>query len=60
VRIARESGYPCAVSNESGRNPLTGRFFLPRMSLHSDRYRLHFRLSGLEHFLKTGRLLPVV
>ena len=60
VRIARESGYPCAVSNESGRSSLAGRFFLPRMSLHPDRYRLHFRLSGLEHFLKTGRLLPVV
>ena len=60
VRMAEELGYPCAVSNLPWHNRLTGRFFMPRMSLSGNNYRLHFQLSGLEQFIKTGRLLPVV
>ena len=58
VRIAEECGYPCAVSNHQGESRLSGRFFLPRMSLPANKHRLHFRLCGAEYFLKNGRLLP--
>lgn len=57
IRIARECGYPRAVSNLSITNPLCGRYFMPRMSLPTDKYMLHFRLSGAEHFLRTLKLL---
>lgn len=60
VDSAKKCGYPCAVSNLPTANCLTGRYFLPRMSLPADKYRLHFRLSGLEYFIKTRRLLYVV
>lgn len=60
VRIAEKCGYPYAVSNYQGKSSLSGRFFLPRMSLSADRYMLHFELSGLKHFIKTWHLLPIV
>ena len=60
IDCAKKCGYPCAVSNLPSANSLTGRYFLPRMSLPADKYRLHFRLSGLEHFVKTRKLLPMV
>jgi peptidoglycan/xylan/chitin deacetylase (PgdA/CDA1 family) len=58
--IAEELGYPCAVSNLPMLNKLIGKFFIPRMALPADKYRLHFRLSGVECFIKTHKLLPVV
>lgn len=57
LKIAKECGYPCAVSNVLHATGMTGPFFLPRMSLPTDRYLLHFRLSGAEHFLRTHQLL---
>lgn len=60
LRIAEELGYPCAVSNLPTVNELTSKYFLPRMALPSDKYRLHFRLSGLEFFVKTYKLLPII
>lgn len=58
ISIAEELGYPCAVSNmqESAWN--TCRYFLPRTSLSSNKYLLHFSLSGVKHFLKYRKLLP--
>ena len=58
IKIAEELGYPCAVSNANDSMP--SRFFLPRMSVSPDKYRLHFQLSGLEYFIKNLRLLPVI
>lgn len=60
LNIARELGYPCAVSNQPLQNCLTGLYFMLRMTLSSNKYRLHFQLSGLEHFLKTRKLLPLM
>lgn len=60
VALAAAAGYPCAVSNTLDGGALTGPFFLPRLALLPGRYRLHFQLSGLEHFIKTRRRLPKV
>lgn len=60
LKIAEELGYPCAVSNLSARNDLTGRYFIPRMALPASKYRLHFRLSGMEQFIKCRKLLERV
>lgn len=56
VKIAEELGYPCAVSNTNAAKYC--RYFLPRMSLTSDRYMLHFELSGCKYFLQHLKLLP--
>ncbi len=60
VRMAKAFGYPCAVSNTNTDPANKSSFFLPRMSLPANKYRLHFRLSGLEHFIKYGHLLPII
>lgn len=60
ISVARRMGYPCAVSNTNESDWNTSPFFLPRMSLSSNKYRLHFRLSGMEYFIKHGRLLPKI
>lgn len=59
VDIARQIGYPCAVSCVLSPNPLIGSYFLPRISLPSVS-NLDFEMSGLRYFLKFGRLLPKV
>lgn len=53
-----ELGYPSAYSCDADLHPRHGRFFLCRMMPPIDKYRLHFELSGLRHFLKYRRLLP--
>lgn len=58
IRMAKDLGYPCALSNTN--TSMHSKYFLPRMALSSDRYLLHFELSGCKHFLKTRKLLPVV
>lgn len=58
VRMARQMGYPCAVSNTNEDNRNISQFFLPRMTLSADRYMLHLELCGLKFFLKNFRLLP--
>lgn len=62
VAIAKTFDYPCAVSNVccDVASPAHGRFFLPRLALPADKYRLHFILSGAEHFIRHWRLLPVI
>ena len=60
VRMAEAFGYPCAVSNTNTDPANKSSFFLPRMSLPANKYRLHFRLSGLEHLIKYGHLLPII
>ena len=57
IKVAEALGYPCAVSNTNAAFENKSPFFMPRMSLPADKFRLHFRLSGLEHFLKTRHLL---
>lgn len=54
------AGYPCAVSNTNAEENNSSRYFMPRMFLPSDKYLLHFVLSGCKYFLKYRRLLPVV
>lgn len=60
IKYAESIKYPAAVSNTNSSRHNRSKFFLPRMALQSDKYMLHFELSGLKHFLKHGRLLPVV
>lgn len=61
VRLVRELGYPCAVSNcNTADLNATTRYFLPRLALSADRYALHFELSGAKHFLKFRKMLPVL
>ena len=60
IRIAEELGYPCAVSNDPDFSSHRGKFFLMRMALPSNKYELHFVLSGLKYFIKHRKLLPKV
>lgn len=60
VGIARSAGYPFAVSNISFQNDLMCRHFLPRMMLDGNFFQCQMELSGLKHFIKTGKRLPVV
>lgn len=59
IEIVQQCGYPCAVSNLLNRDKWDGLYFLPRMALPTNKYRLHFRLSGLEYFLKYRKRLPL-
>lgn len=58
--LAKELGYPCAVSNEPEYSKDRGRFFMMRMALSPDKYELHFVLSGLKYFIKYKKLLPSI
>lgn len=58
IHIVEECGYPCAVSSCGVRTHLMGLFFIPRDGLNDGKFRLHYRLSGLRHFLIHHRLLP--
>lgn len=59
VAIARSAGYPFAVSTISSKNHLMCKHFLPRMMMDGNYYQCHVGLSGLMHFMKTERRLPV-
>lgn len=58
IQLAQACGYPCAVSNTLESKTLIGDFFLPRIALLSEKYRLHFQLCGLEYFIKTRKRFP--
>lgn len=58
LKIAKELGYPSAVSNDPDYSPYRGQYFLQRMALPNNKYELHMVLSGLKYFLKYHRLLP--
>lgn len=60
LEIAKSIGYPCAVSNVFVDNDLVGRYFLPRCDLSANKFKLHFRLSGVEYFIRHRKLLPKV
>ena len=60
LSIAKELGYPCAVSNDPDMSWHRGRFFIMRMALPSNKYELHFVLSGLKYFIKYRKLLPTI
>ena len=57
--LAKQLGYPCAVSNDPDFSFYRNRFFLQRMTLSANKYKLHLELSGLKYFLKYRRLLPI-
>lgn len=57
LNVAKDIGYPYALGNITAPNDLHGDYFLPRMTLSVNKYLLHFRLSGFEHFLKFRKLL---
>ena len=52
IEIAQLCGFPCAVANIMQTNKLTSNYFICRMDLSSNKYRLHFRLSGAEVFFR--------
>ena len=56
--LAAEMGYPCAVSNCSNRTPMHGPYFMMRMEVSSNRYDIHFQLSGAKYFFQNLSLLP--
>ena len=58
VNIVKDSGFPCAVSNMPDLNEMSGRYFLPRITLPDEKYLLHFELSGVKYFIKHLRLMP--
>lgn len=62
IRVAEESGFPCAVSNVSEHNDMMGIYFLPRVMLFQtyNKYLLHFQLSGAKYFLQNKKLLSIV
>lgn len=57
IQVARDGGYPCAVSNVDEYNEMMCSHFLPRYMLPSNKYLLHFELSGLKYFFKHRALL---
>lgn len=56
-QIVEALGYPCAYSCAFDPEPRHGRYFLPRMMPPIDKYRFHFEVSGLRHFLRYHKLL---
>lgn len=60
IKVAELLGYPCAVSNTNEGSHIWSRYFLPRMTVSHDKYRLHMQLSGLEYFLRHRKLLPMI
>ncbi len=56
--LAKEFDFPCAFSNDPDFSCLRGNFYRMRFSLTSDKYDIHFQLSGLKYFLKSFKLLP--
>lgn len=59
MEIVRGMDYGCALSFDVGNGKVPDRCFLPRMFLSSNKYALHFELSGLKFFFRHLRLLPV-
>lgn len=60
IRVAKELGYPCAVSNTHTAGAKHERYFLPRMDLLPNKYMIHFELSGAKFWMMTRKLLPYV
>ncbi len=60
VMMARELGFPFALANIDRTQMSFSRHYFPRIHLPSDKYRLHYVLSGLQCFLLEHRLLPVI
>ena len=56
--IAREMGYPAAMSNFPNASPYHGRYFMQRMSPPGNKYELHFLFSGAKYFFQSRKLLP--
>lgn len=58
IALAQELHYPCAVSATHCSKNNTSRYFMPRLALSSNKYLLHFVLSGCKFALQHRKLLP--
>lgn len=58
IRLAEEAGYPCAYSNDPWESPMRGNFYRMRYPAVSNKYELHFLVSGLKYFIQHHKLLP--
>lgn len=60
LKVTDGLGYGRVLSFMSEPGPKYGPNFMPRYLVPTERYELHFVLSGLKYFLKYRRLLPVI
>lgn len=60
MKVTAGLDYGRVLSFMSEPGPKYGLDFMPRYHIPAEKYELHFTLSGLKHFLKYRRLLPVV
>lgn len=60
IADVQQVGYRYAVSNICAEHNCHSQWFLPRLSLSSDKVRLHFELSGFKYFTRHLRLMPSV
>lgn len=59
--IAKQQGFPYALSYTNSSKMNTSRYFFPRLPyLGSDRYEIAASLSGFRHFMSCRKLLPRV
>lgn len=59
IRLAEEARYPCAYSNDPWESPMRGNFYRMRYPAVSNKYELHFLVSGLKYFIQHRKLLPL-
>ncbi len=60
IAILKQEGYNAAVSNINSGHSKYGNWYRSRMMLPSNKYLLHFELSGLKYFIKHKKLLPTI
>ena len=58
IRLAKEAGFPCAFSNDPWESPMRGNFYRMRYPVSTNKYEMHFLLSGLKYFIQHRKLLP--
>lgn len=60
TEMAAALGYDMAFSNQGRHNGLEGRYFYPREGVPTNKYLLHFALSGFKQFIQLRELRPVI
>lgn len=60
IAKVQQLGYRCAVSNICAEHDCHSQWFLPRLSLSSDKIRLHYELSGFKYFTRHLGLMPSI
>lgn len=58
IKCVRDLGFPCAVSDTMYSPLNTSAYFMPRLQVPADKYRVDYELSGFGHFMRTHHLLP--